>query len=114
MRGAWYCNRDAGATVRFTLRGLDYEVPLGSVVEIPADLAWYPPQVGLRLERVDGPSASPLAPEPTPHLPARRRLPTGVAVGPSPVPRDEDDDEAAEAVPVAPEVADSLARRKRR
>ena len=116
MRGAWFQNRSAGGTVRFSLRGLDYVVPVGQAVELPAELAWYPKAVGLLLEPCVAPSdtaARAVGPEPTPR-PSRRRYPDGVSSGPEPAPREEREAEELDVPEIAPEVSESLARRKRR
>ena len=114
MRGAWFQNRSAGGTVRFALRGLDYVVPQGQAVELPAELAWYPRTVGLLLEPCAAPSdaaAWAVEPAPTPRA-ARRRYPDGVAPGAEPAPREEP--EADDTVALEPEVSDALARRRRK
>lgn len=112
MRGAWFQNRSAGDAVRFTLRGLDYIVPQGQAVELPAELAWYPAAVGLLLEPCTAPSETARADEPTPAQPRRRRLPDGVYAGAERSAR-EPELSTEEEVEIEPAVSAALARRRR-
>jgi hypothetical protein len=82
VRSAWFWNRSAGDTVRWTLRGQDYSVPPGHAAELPAELAWYPGAVGLLLEQGPAPEDLALQEESVPHpRTPRRRFPDGVASG---------------------------------